>query len=96
MSALTVPMIHSVVTTNKVGTSTLSPPVNAERVTSIDVITTEKINSNSSAPRNEIVFTMAQDLKTGTPGEVVWKYADDAALQSDLLLIMNTISAPVA
>jgi hypothetical protein len=94
MSALTVPMIHSATTTNKVGTSTISPPVNAERVTSIDPIVTA-VQPNYP-PTFEIHFTMAQDLKTGVPGKVVWKYANDAALQADLLLIMNTISVVVA
>jgi hypothetical protein len=90
MSALTKPMIHSVSVTNL--ENGVSPMVNAERVTSIDIIEIAQVQNNSGGPKFEIVFTMATDPKTGVPGQVKWQYVDRSALDTDYALIVNTIS----
>lgn len=87
-------MIHSPNVTNLEGA--VSPLVNVERITSIDVIKTLKVNSNSNSPKNEIIFTMAQDPKSGVVGQIKWQYALPATLDSDYLLIINSISTVVA
>ena len=78
MSALAKPMIYSTNTTNL--TNGFSPMVNAERVTSIDVVNIPQSGSNSAGPTFELKFTMAQDLKTGIVPVVTWKFVDDTAL----------------
>jgi len=94
MSALAKPMIHSVSVTNL--TNGVSPMVNAERVTNIQILEVEKVGNYAGAPRFEVIFTMAQDPKTGVPGEIKWGYVDRATLDIDYALIVNTISAVCA
>jgi len=72
MSAIAKPFMHTAAVTNLV--NGVSPLVCIERVTSIDVVDVPKPQaiSYSGTPKFKIVFTMAQDPKTGVPGEIEW------------------------
>jgi len=93
MSALAKPMFHTLAVTNLI--NGVSPMVNAERVTNIEVVDIPQSGSNSSGPAFSIKFTMAQDLKTGVVGVVEWKFVDRATLDTEYAKIVTLISAVI-
>ena len=94
MSALAKPMFHTAAVTNL--TNGVSPMVNAERVTNIEIIDIPQSGSNSSGPAFAIKFTMAQDLKTGIIAVVTWKFVDRATLDTEYTKIVTLISTVIA
>ncbi len=93
MSALAKPMFHTAAVTNLI--NGISPMVNAERVTSIDIEDIPKVENYSGAPKFQIKFTMAQDPKGGIPGYVVWTFVDRATLDTEYAKIVTLISAVI-
>lgn len=94
MSAIAKPFMHTITgVTNLI--NGVSPLVCIERVTAIDIVETPNTANHSASPKFEIVFTMAQDPKTGIPGEVKWAFPDRATLDTEYAKIVTLISAVI-
>ncbi len=83
MSALAKPMIHSSRSTGD------NQPLNAEKIVSFVKVVTPPI-ANSSTTEFQINFSM--EAGTG-PGNISWKYADQADLDADFTAILGLVSA---
>ena len=97
MSALAKPMIHTNDSINKAFEgANASPLVNIERVTSIDVVDTPEVANYAGSGKKSIVFTLAQNPRTGTIEKVYWNFEDKATLDAEYAKIITTASTIVA
>lgn len=89
MSALTKPLIHS---TSTVGGAV--DPINIENIATLSKITVPDSGSNNNKPLYAISFSL-RGVNSGVPSRVDWKYATEAARDSDYDSILTLASTAV-
>lgn len=90
MSALAKPFIHPVNTINGQG-----DPLNVEEVATFNAVTAETNNGNYSGPDKFVINFIMKSTRTENTRGIQWRYADQAAMDTDYASILALVSAAV-